>query len=72
MSPLRDYRCQACKEVFEAFVSRGEESHLQECPNCGKKESDLLPPMVGYYQITGNNSASTRPRGGAFKRGKNG
>lgn len=71
--PIRDFECQDCGHRFEEIVNAGHEQDARDCPKCKSSNVGIVPSMLGSYSISGNNSASTRPRGGAFKRGgKNG
>lgn len=64
MAPIRDYDCLSCgAEVMDQLVSADDRS--PNCPECGK--SDVLQvrlALLGNYTISGNNSASQRPKAG--------
>lgn len=69
--PLRDFECNVCGFKFESYTAaiNGEP---KPCEECGSTNTKRLISFPGSYTIKGNNSASTKPRGGAFKKGRNG
>lgn len=70
--PIYDFKCSVCDLVFEAYKSNGGVI-FPRCPKCSEdSEIKQLPSYPGGYSIKGNNSASTRPNGGAFRSKKNG
>lgn len=69
LMPLRDFLCNddECGHVFEAIQK---EDEIIPCPKCNCTTERLLS-APGGYQISGNNSGSTRPRyASSFRRGE--
>lgn len=64
--PLYSYTCKACCESTETITSYPPPDSLQ-CTHCGSHATTLDLSTPGNYTIKGNNSASTRPKGG-FKK----
>jgi putative FmdB family regulatory protein len=62
MSPLYDYRCpnDACDKRFESLTQPWEPVR---CPECFSYPCERQISAPSNYQIKGDNSASTRPKG---------
>lgn len=56
--PLYEYRCGACKRVFEAYTRPSEEGKIAVCPACG-----------GASEKVGISLFSTAGSGGSTKSG---
>jgi putative FmdB family regulatory protein len=67
MLHLYDFRCTSCDYVFESLV---DEHEAPICPKCADSEHiERAINSFGGYKITGNNSASTKPKGsGSFRK----
>lgn len=66
--PIRDFICEECGHQFEEIVGFYDDVKCPHCESGGNPKA--LPSAPGSYRIKGDNSASTRPKGGAFKKGK--
>lgn len=68
MWKIRDFKCEKCTEEFEALA---DDAEAPPCPKCADSEFVVrgTPTAPAAYSIKGDNSASTKPKGGAFKRG---
>ena len=64
MIKLNDYKCPNCLTTKEVLT--GDKNVL--CQDCGEV-MEIVPNFAGY-QIKGNNSASTRPKGAGYRKGK--
>lgn len=67
--PTYDYRCNACKHLFEAFQSITA-TPLKECPNCGAEVERLIGAGMGLifkgsgFYITDYKKSKTSAAGG--------
>lgn len=60
--PIYAFHCRACDKPFESLMRP---TDPVVCPGCGAKEqADKLITAPATYEIKGDNSASTRPKGG--------
>lgn len=60
--PLRDLECQDCGHTFEALIRRQEDLDQEFCCKCESKKLNILLSYPANYTISGNNSASQRPK----------
>jgi putative FmdB family regulatory protein len=60
--PLRDLKCDDCAFIFEALVRTDQEEKDVTCPSCEGTNKTRLLSSHGNYTISGDNSASVRPR----------
>ena len=67
MPPLYEYYCKKCDTVLELYHKV---SHLEKrCPKCEELGLQKLITPFGGYNIKGNNSGSTKPKGsGSFRK----
>jgi putative FmdB family regulatory protein len=59
--PIYDFECKDCGDKFEALVTV---SAPVICPRCGGDKAAKTVSTHSVYYIKGDNSASTRPKGG--------
>lgn len=59
--PLYGYKCHSCELVFESLV-RASDEFQPSCPHCKSMQTEKLITVFGAYNISGNNSASTKPK----------
>ena len=64
--PIFDLKCTSCDHEFESLCSS---EKLTPCPVCGAPTEQAISTFGGYT-ISGNNSASTRPKGAGSRREK--
>jgi len=59
--PIYEYRCQQCKNLFEALVGSSRERDQTRCPKCG---SDRVKRVIsaGSFRIS-SSSAGSPPAG---------
>ena len=62
--PIYEFECKKCGNSFELLTEFGKES--VPCPDCNGLAFKILSALGGY-KIKGDNSSSTKPKGGAFK-----
>ena len=58
--PLRDFVCVACETATKDALVRTDEDLV--CPKCGSTNVQLVLSFPANYTISGNNSASVRPK----------
>lgn len=51
--PLYEYRCGACKRVFEAYTRLSEESKSAACPMCGAASEKIGISVVNAAGAAG-------------------
>lgn len=80
--PLYDYKCKSCDELFEKNVKIAQMNEPQECPYCGKEDSEkfiggapalgdpvrlgLVKPSDGFRDVLRN--IADRTPGGSVMR----
>lgn len=71
MTPLYDYTCPKCKKSETKLLSRSELDKAKiMCEDCNKEMKREFPDIGGYQFDSG--SASIRPKGAGFRKGKKG
>lgn len=66
--PLKQFKCIDCEHEYEDLIMA---EYKSQCPECQSLKVKQIPSSFGGYKITGNNSASTRPKGaGSRTKGK--
>jgi putative FmdB family regulatory protein len=55
--PLYEYRCEACRRLFEAYKRSSEEGGREKCPSCGGRATRVEVSLVGP---SGNSSSPSR------------
>lgn len=60
--PLYEVECLYCKKAFETLAKNKDELVDQKCAYCGRNGLQMVLAGFGGYHITGNNSASVRPK----------
>ena len=63
--PLYEYRCGACKRVFEAYTRPSEERKIAPCPACGGASEKV---GISLFSTAGS-GGSAKPGGSACGRG---
>lgn len=59
--PLIEVKCEKCEKQVERFIKQSEMTRpLEPCAECGGPVEKQL--SWTRYKITGNNSASTKPK----------
>ena len=59
--PIYEWHCPYCSKDFETI---SKPMAPAECPECRTKDCIRLISSHSNYEIKGDNSASTRPKGG--------
>lgn len=68
--PIQAYACMDCEKHWDELV-RNPAEEPQKCPSCGGENFQRSLTTPGGYNIRGNNSGSTRPKGaGSFRKSK--
>jgi putative FmdB family regulatory protein len=60
--PLRDLECLECGHDYEALIRKQEDLDEEQCPRCESKKLALKLSYPSNYTISGDNSASIRPK----------
>jgi hypothetical protein len=60
--PLRDIECQDCGHEFEALIRNQQDFEQEFCCKCESKKLAYKLSYPSNYTISGDNSASVRPR----------
>lgn len=70
MAPLYPLNCtnEECKHAWDSLAKNKDEA-IEACPKCGSTQVQMGFSFPGNYSISGNNSASVRPKGGMTGRG---
>ena len=67
--PLYDFKCEQCGHEYEGLIVPAKKDQKQQCPKCQGHHAVRQLSSHGGYHISGNNSASQRPKGaGSFKK----
>lgn len=59
--PAYDYRCTACKDVFEVNRSMGATGE-EHCPTCGAVGTRIFSPVGVAFKGTGFHNTDYKPR----------
>lgn len=59
--PIRDYKCDECGLRFETLIRTVEDEQDVQC-GCGSVKVTKMLSYPSNYTISGNNSASVRPK----------
>lgn len=62
MPPLRDLQCEDCDHIYEALIRNESDLKAESCCKCESKKITVMLSYPSNYTISGNNSASVRPK----------
>lgn len=63
--PIRDLLCRECQMEWEELVREGERP---TCTKCDSLDIEVLPALVGGYQMSSGGSSTRPKRAGSFRR----
>jgi predicted nucleic acid-binding Zn ribbon protein len=61
--PLFPLECMTCGTTWDS-LGKTKDTAIEPCPKCQSEEVQACLSFPGNYSISGNNSASVRPKGG--------
>lgn len=60
--PIRELQCDKCEHTYDTLIRNEKDMAEERCPKCGCPELTMKISYPGNYTISGDNSASVRPK----------